>query len=179
MRGTKRNARAVPAVFLAAALALLTAGCAGTGDDARPSGTTASAGPTPGVTSAPGRVAVRFADVDLAVTDAEAHLGRSGGTLSMTVRNNGSVPEHLGMVATSAGGRGELVGAEGTEGTGALTTAGVLLQPGTTVTFGGADGPRVELPRAVRVTGGQRTLPVTLQFGLAGLVHLDARVASG
>ncbi|WP_328564978.1 hypothetical protein [Streptomyces coelicoflavus] len=179
MRGTTRNARAVPALSLAAALALLTAGCAGTGDDARPSGTTASAGQTPGVVSAPGRVAVHVTGTDLAVTDAVAHLGPSGGTLSMTVRNNGTVPEHLGMVGTSAGGRGELVGAEGTEGSGALTTAGILLRPGTTVAFGGGDGPSVKLPRAARNAGGQRTLPVTLQFGVAGLVHLDARVSDG
>ncbi|MEW1996657.1 hypothetical protein ACFWFH_12245 [Streptomyces coelicoflavus] len=111
MRGTTPNTRAVLAMSLSAALALLTAGCAGPGDDARPSGATASAGQTPGIASAPGRVAVRVAGIDLAVTDAVAHLGPSGGTLSMTVRNNGTVPEHLGMVGTSAGGRGELVGA--------------------------------------------------------------------
>ncbi|EHN74751.1 hypothetical protein SMCF_5801 [Streptomyces coelicoflavus ZG0656] len=179
MRGTTPNARAVLAMSLSAALALLTTGCAGPGDDARPSGATASAGQTPGIASAPGSVAVRVAGIDLAVTDAVAHLGPSGGTLSMTVRNNGTVPEHLGMVGTSAGGRGELVGAEGTEGSGALTTAGILLRPGTTVAFGGGGGPSVKLPRAARDTGGQRTLPVTLQFGVAGLVHLDARVSDG
>lgn len=37
----------------------------------------------------------------------------------------------------------------------------------------------MKLPRATRATGGQRTLPVTLQFGVAGLVHLDARVSDG
>ncbi|WP_254395475.1 hypothetical protein [Streptomyces sp. AC512_CC834] len=178
MRGMTGNARAALAISLCAAFSLLTAGCAGTGDDGRPSGTTAPAGETPGITSAPGRVEVRIADIDLAVTDAVAHLGPSGGTLSMSVRNDSTVPEHLGMVATSTGGRGVLAGAEGTKGTGVLTTAGILLQPGTTVTFGGAGGgPSVELPRA-RGTGGQRTLPLTLQFGVAGLVHVDARVSA-
>ncbi|MFJ4333580.1 MULTISPECIES: hypothetical protein [unclassified Streptomyces] len=178
MRGTTHTARAVLAMSLSAALALLTAGCTGTGEDDRPSGATVSAGQTPGVTSAPGRVEIRIAGIDLSVTDAVAHLRPTGGTLSMTVRNDSTVPEHLGMVGTSAGGRGVLVGAEGTKGAGALTTAGILLQPGSTVTFGEAGGPSVELPRA-RGTGGQRTLPVTLQFGVAGLVHLDARVSDG
>ncbi|MFF0516473.1 hypothetical protein [Streptomyces sp. NPDC004250] len=172
MRGTTHNARAVMAMSLSAALALLTAGCVGTGDD-QPS----SAGQTPGITSAPGRVYVRIAGIDLSVTDAVAHLGPSSGTLSMSVRNASTVPEHLGMVGTTAGGRGVLVGAKGTEGTGALTTAGILLQPGTTVTFGGGGGPSVKLPKA-RATGGDRTLPITLQFGVAGLVRLDAHVAA-
>ncbi|MFF1278039.1 hypothetical protein ACFVZC_32370 [Streptomyces marokkonensis] len=165
--------RGTLAVFLSAALAVLTVGCANTGDG--PSADT----PTSGVTSSPGGVSVRIAGIDLAISDAAAHLDRSGGgTLAMSVRNNSSVPEHLGMVATSTDGRGVLVGGSSTEGNGSLSPAGILLQPGTTVTFDtDGDGPSVELPQA-QSTEARRTLPVTLQFGVAGLVHLEARVST-
>ena len=176
-----RNAtgeRATLAVFLSAALAVLTMGCADT-DDGRSSNTPVSVNESSGIAASPGGVSVRIAGIDLAITHAVAHIDRSGGgTLTMSVRNNGSVPEHLGMVATSTDGRGVLVGGRSTEGNGSLSTAGILLQPGTTVTFDAdGNGPSVELPHA-RGTEARRTLPVTLQFGVAGLVHLEARVST-
>ncbi|WP_234377129.1 hypothetical protein [Streptomyces sp. TP-A0356] len=119
-----------------------------------------------------------MADVDMTITDAVAHLDRSGdGSLSMEVRNNDGVPEHLGMVATPVGGRGELVGGKSAGGDGSLSTAGILLLSGTTVTFGSGNGPRVLLHRVHGVTAAH-TLPVSLQFGIAGLVRFEVRVAS-
>lgn len=172
------GARAALAVFLSAALAVPAVGCTSVGDGGS-SGTPVSVNATSGVASSPGGVSVRIAGIDLTITDAVAHIGRSGGgTLTMSVRNNSSVPEHLGMVATPDDGRGVLVGGRSTEGNGSLSTAGILLQPGTTVAFDAdGDGPSVELPEA-RSAGARRTLPVTLQFGVAGLVHLEARVSS-
>lgn len=58
-----------------------------------------------------------------------------------------------------------------------LGTAGILLLDGTTVTFGG-DGPRVRLRHVHDVTA-HHTLPVALQFGVAGLIQVQAQVTSG
>jgi hypothetical protein len=159
------------AASLSIALTVLLSGCAGNAkaDAPRPGST--------GVFSAAGRLSVHTADVDLTITDAVAHLDTSGdGTLTMSVRNGGAVPEHLGMVATPDEGRGVLVGGTSAEGNGSLTTAGILMLAGTTVTFHDAD-PSVELHDVRGVTARHR-LPVTLQFGVAGLVHLQARVSS-
>lgn len=124
----------------------------------------------------PGHIRVEVADVDLTITDAVAHLDRSGdGSLTMRVRNEDGVPEHLGMVATPDGGRGDLVGGKSVEGNGSLSTAGILLLSGTTVTF--RSGPSVLLHHVRGVTA-RHTLPLALQFGVAGLVHLQARVSS-
>lgn len=132
--------------------------------------------PRPGVTSSPGRLNVHTADVDLTITGALARLDRSGdGTLTMSVRNGGAVPEHLGMVATPDQGRSVLEGGKSAEGNGSLSTAGILLPPGTTVAFRG-DGPRVELHHVRGITA-RHTLPLSLQFGVAGLVRLQARVS--
>jgi hypothetical protein len=79
------------------------------------------------------------------------------------------------MVATPNGGRATLRG--NSTGNGSLSTSGVLLNPGTTVTFGGQNGPAVQLPDVNGAVAGG-TLPLTLQFGVAGLVHLRARVVS-
>ncbi|MFF7984072.1 hypothetical protein ACFZDK_33995 [Streptomyces sp. NPDC007901] len=159
------------------ALAVLTAGCADTSHDGTSRTTAADGGTASGVASSPGRLSVHTADVDLTITGAVARLGRSGdGTLTMSVRNDGAVPEHLGMVATPDKGRGELVGGKPAEGNGSLSTAGILLLSGTTVVFRG-DGPRVELHHVHGITS-RHTLPLSLQFGVAGLVHLQARVAS-
>ena len=119
---------------------------------------------------------VRASGVDLTITDAVAHLDRTGtGTLTMTVRNGTSVPEHLDMVGTPDAGRGMLNGAV-TGVNGSLTTAGVLIQPGSTVTFGGT-GPGIRLTHVRGVTSA-RTLPLVLEFGVARLVHLTARVST-
>ncbi|MEU6148313.1 hypothetical protein ABZ848_49325 [Streptomyces sp. NPDC047081] len=166
--------RTVAAAALSSALIALTAGCGGTGHHSGPESGTSRAG-TPGVTSSPGRLSVRTADVDLTITGAVAHLDRSGdGSLTMSIRNDGAVPEHLGMVATPDMGRGVLEGGKTAEGNGSLSTAGILLQSGTAVAFRG-DGPRVELHHVHGVTT-RHTLPLSLQFGVAGLVRLQARV---
>ncbi|MBC9729212.1 hypothetical protein [Streptomyces sp. TRM68367] len=168
MADINQRTRAVLAAVSIAALIALTAGCAN--DNA--------AAPAPeatGPTTGPGRADVQAPGVDLTVTHAVAHLDAAGdGTLTMAVRNEDGVPEHLGMVATPDGGRGALVGAKAVEGNGSLATAGILLQTGTTVTFGG-NGPRVLLTHVKGVTN-HHTLPVSLQFGVAGLVRLQARV---
>ncbi|MES4891302.1 hypothetical protein [Streptomyces sp. NPDC096012] len=131
-----------------------------------------------GSPTVPGRTHVDVADVDLTITEAVAHLDHSGdGSLSMEVRNDNGVPEHLGMVATPDGGRGVLVGGKSAEGDGSLSTAGTLLMSGSTVTFGGKGDPRVLLHGVHGVTAAH-TLSVALQFGVAGLVRFQARVSS-
>jgi copper(I)-binding protein len=140
---------------------------------ARTSPTPAPATASPPTT--PGRLSVTAPGIDLAITDAVAHLGGAGnGDLTMTIRNNSDVPEHLAMVATPDGGRGTLQ--SDATANGSLSTAGILLMPHTTVAFGGHGGPRVVLPK-VQLAGGQRVVTLTMQFGVAGLVHLVARVA--
>ncbi len=173
MEGTRtRTFLAITSSFTLAALA---AGC-GSG---APSQERASASATG--RAVVGSVHLEVADVDLTIRDAVAHLDRSGdGCLSMTIRNDDGVPEHLAMVATPGGGRADLAGAESAEGSGSLSTAGILLEDGTTVAFRspkGGSGPRVLLRHVRGVTAG-RTLPLTLQFGVAGLVRLQARVTS-
>jgi hypothetical protein len=108
------------------------------------------------------------------ITSAVAHLDASGnGSLTMSVRSEEPVPDHLDFVATPDSGRGQLVGAaHGTGGT--LQSAGILIPAGGTVLFGPA-GPRVDLTRVRGVTA-RHTLPVSLEFGVAGLVRLDAVV---
>jgi hypothetical protein len=152
------------------AVAVLTAGCTD-------GSSSHEAAPTTTASAAPGSVRVNVADIDLTITDAVAHLdGRGDGWLSMRVRNDNGVPEHLGMVATPGGGRGDLAGGKSAEGNGSLSTAGILVQSGTTVTFG-TEGPRVLLHHVHGVTA-RHTLPVTLQFGVTGLVRFQSRVTS-
>ena len=152
------------------ALAVLTAGCS----DGTPS---PAATPAPSSNAVvPGRIHVNVADIDLTITDAVAHLDHAGdGTLSMRVRNDDGVPEHLAMLATPDGGRADLVGGKSSEGNGSLSTAGILLLSGTTVAFPG-DGPSVLLHHVRGVTA-RDTLPLSLQLGVAGLVHLQVRVS--
>lgn len=162
--------RAGRAAAACAALIALAAACSGGSGQ---STATPPAGSTPSsAAGTPGRLTAQASGVNLTITDAVAHLGAAGPReLTMTVRNDGDVPEHLAMVATTGAGRGTLQGMG--SGNGSLSTAGVLLMPHTTVVFGG-NGPRVLLPDA-QATGS--TLPVTLQFGVVGLVHLQAEVA--
>ncbi|WP_328432282.1 hypothetical protein [Streptomyces sp. NBC_00453] len=173
MAGTAPRNRTFLTASLSVAVAVLTAGCS----DSSSSHATGSASASAGSTSAPGRIHVDVGDIDLTITGAVAHLDRSGdGSLSMSVRNDDGVPEHLGMVATPDGGRGVLVGGKSSEGNGSLSTAGILLLSGTTVAFGGS-GPRVQLHHVHGITT-RHTLPVALQFGVAGLVRFQARVTS-
>ncbi|MFE7173252.1 hypothetical protein [Streptomyces sp. NPDC057616] len=174
MKGSATRHRTVLTALLFAAFTVLAAGCAGADHPGAPASGTSGTG-RPGVTSSLGRLSVHIADVDLTITDAVAHLDQSGdGTLTMSVHNGQAVPEHLGMVATPDKGRGILEGGKSDEGNGSLSTAGILLLSGTTVTFRG-DGPRVELHHVRGITA-RHTLPLSLQFGVAGLVHLQVRV---
>ncbi|MFI0898115.1 hypothetical protein [Streptomyces sp. NPDC020983] len=168
-RTAPRSVRLVRAACAAVALAALATACGGHDE-----GDTA-----PQTSSSPvlGRLHVVAPDVDLTVTDAVAHVDASGtGTLTMTIHNGSGVPEHLDMVATPDSGRGQLVGGRGS-GSGSMTSAGILLAPGATVTFGSSSGPSVRLTRAH--LGADHTLPLKLEFGVARLVELSARVSGG
>lgn len=130
-----------------------------------------------GVGSTPGRVTVKLADMDLRITAAVARLDSSGdGTLSMRIANGGGVPEHVDMVELPDGSRATLTGGKAVNGS--LSTAGVLIQSGTAVTFGSPGGPAAALHGAHGVTA-KHTLPLIIQFGVAGLVRLQAQVVSG
>jgi len=169
MNRNSLGARSCRAVTAAAVLAVLTSACSQSSDqpDSAPSSATADV---------PGQVSVQVGDVDLTITHAVAHLDASGtGTVTMTVRNGSGVPEHLDMVGTPDGGRGALTGGTG-KGSGSMDGAGILLQPGTTVTFG-SNGPSIDLTGVHGVTAAH-TLPLALQFGVARLVRLSAVVSS-
>ncbi|MGW7007785.1 hypothetical protein ACWGCW_34535 [Streptomyces sp. NPDC054933] len=162
-------ARTSRAAVVCAAIIALGAACSG-GQSQPSSPATPSSS-----TTTPGELIIQVPGTDLAIHEAVAHIGPSGtGQLTMTVRNNGSVPEHLAMVATPNGGRATLRGSDTANGS--LSTSGILLRAGTTITFGGQGGPSILLPK-VNVTT-SHTLPLTLQFGVAGLVHLQARVST-
>lgn len=164
------SARSCRVVTASALLAVLTTACSQS--SARPDPEPSSATP-----DTPGQVSVKVADIDLTITRAIAHLDASGnGTLTMTVRNNSGVPEHLDMVGTPDAGRGAIAGGNGKD-SGSLDGAGILLRSGSTVTFGGGDGPTVRLTGVKGVTAAH-TLPLALQFGVARLVRLSAIVSS-
>ena len=167
-----RTGRAFAASATATALlAVLAVACSGGGSSRPDPEIAVSHRPAP----RPGSVAVHAPGVDLTITNAVAHLDREGtGTLTMTVSNGTSVPEHLDMIGTPDAGRGALKGAA-TGINGSLTTAGILIQPDSTVTFGGT-GPGIRLTRIRGVTSAH-TLPLVLEFGVARLVHLTAHVS--
>lgn len=106
------------------------------------------------------RCPLEVADVDLTITGAAAHLDRS---FDMRIRNDDGVPEHLAMVATPDGGRGDLVGGKSAEGGGPPSTAEVLLLSGTTVAFRSSD-PSVLLHHVHGVTV-RHTLPPASSSG--------------
>ncbi|WP_329459320.1 hypothetical protein [Streptomyces sp. NBC_01497] len=161
---TAATALAAPAV-----LAACLTGCGGhSSPDASP------AAPTPSGT--PGQVEASSNGAVVSVTGAVAHLDHSGdGTLTMTVSNSGTVTDHLDMVGVPGGARGALGGGKNPKGNGAMNTAGILILPDGSTTFGSAGGPSVALRHVSGVTSGH-TLPVILQFGVAGLVRLQAHV---
>ena len=150
-----------------AALAVLVAGC---------SSPSAAPTSTPVKTSDPvGQIHIRERGTDLSISQLVAHLDPAGnGDLTMTVHNAGEATDHLDMVAIPGGQRGTLKGGKGTNGV--LDTAGIAFRINSTVAFGGS-GPTVRLRDVHETTA--HTLPLTLQFGVAGLVHLQARVATG
>lgn len=120
---------------------------------------------------------MRGPGVDLVIRDAVIRPHASGGDaeLDMTVRNASGVPEHLGAVMVTSGGAGTLSG--GKRANGSLSSAGILIEPGSAVVFGGHGDPAVLLP-----VPGHRVadapVPVIFQFGVAGLVRLRVPVAA-
>jgi copper(I)-binding protein len=162
------------ALCAAAGCVLLLGGAAACGGSAPKQ----TAPTTPAATAdTPGRAQVRGRDIELDITSAVAHLDAAGdGTLAMTVHNGETTPEHLDFVATPNAGRGVLTGTASGD-SGSMQSAGILLPAGGTVRFGSASGPTVKLTGVHGVTAAH-TLPVTLQFGVAGLVHLTAVVSS-
>ncbi|WP_328466237.1 hypothetical protein [Streptomyces sp. NBC_00448] len=168
---SSRASRATRAIAVAAALTAFATACT------HSSGTSHAAPSQAPTTDTPGQVTVHEADVDLTITDAVAHLDSAGnGTLTMAVRNDSGVPEHLDMVGTPDAGRGAIAGAGKSGAPGSLMDAGIYLPDGTTVTFGGT-GPTVTFSAVHGVTAAH-TLPLMLQFGVARLVHLSARVVT-
>lgn len=153
---------------LAVSAALFAAGCSPSGSEASASATAAppSNGPA-------GQLHASANGAVLDITQAVAHLDAKGdGTLSMTVRNSGSVTDHLDFVSVPGGSRGVITGGKG-DGSGEMTSAGIQFLPGTSVTFGtGSGDPSVQL-RAAHATG-KHTLPLILQFGVAGLLRIQA-----
>ncbi|MGQ4510897.1 hypothetical protein [Streptomyces sp. DW26H14] len=160
---------AATGVVLPAALAVCLTACGGSH-----SSDASSPAPTPSGT--PGEVEASSNGAVVSVTGAVAHLDRSGdGTLAMTVRNSGTVTDHLDMVGVPGGARGTLSGGKNPKDNGAMNPAGILILPNGSTTFGAADGPAVKLTHVKGVTS-RHTLPLILQFGVAGLVRLEARV---
>jgi hypothetical protein len=130
-----------------------------------------------GVGTTPGQVTVKLADMNLRITDAVARLDASGnGELSMRIANGGGVPEHVDMIGLPDSARAGLTGGSVTDGP--LTSAGVLIPAGGSVVFGSHGGPRATL-RGVHGVTAQHTVPVIIEFGVAGLVRLQAKVTSG
>jgi len=155
----------------AAGCTLLVATLAACGQSARAEQPSASPLATAGT---PGRATVRGPGIDMEITSAVAHVDPSGdGSLTMIVRSREPVPDHLDLAATPDSGRGELVGAaHGVSGS--MESAGILVPAGATVRFG-TTGPQIRLHRIHGVTA-HGTLPVSLEFGVAGLVRLEAVV---
>ena len=170
--------RALCAAAAAAVVVVLAAGCSGGG-----SGGGNVQRVAPGVaqssesTSADGTSwSMRARNVDLTITDAAVHLGAAGtARLEFSVDNKGPVTEHLAMVSVPGLGQANLVGSTGPVN--ALSTAGIMIDSQSSATFG-ASAPAVALPSAKGLTAGGTT-PVLLEFGIAGLVHLNVPVLAG
>ncbi|MFJ1702852.1 hypothetical protein [Kitasatospora sp. NPDC088346] len=153
---------------LATALLVLLTGCT--------SGATAS-GDQEGTTSAAvGSLTVKSVRAHLELTDGTFLAQPSGAAeLTVTVRNEGSVPEHLAQVSTAADGQSTFRAGKGPENL--LSSAGVLIRPGESVTFGG-DGPRILFPAPATppaTAGGGPSVDTIMIFAVAGLVHLPAK----
>ncbi|WP_042428856.1 hypothetical protein [Streptacidiphilus anmyonensis] len=166
MRPRSRAAIALPALALSAALAL--SGCASGGVQRELPGTaqsSASVGADGTDYSVQGR------NVDLRIDKAAVHLGATGGAqLEMGVTNSGPVTEHLALAAV----QGKVATLDGAADN-AKSVAGVLIGSGSTASFGAANGPKVVLTNGAALKPGG-TVPVMLQFGIAGMVRIDVPV---
>ncbi|MEZ0070556.1 hypothetical protein ABIA32_006609 [Streptacidiphilus sp. MAP12-20] len=168
MRHRSRAAFALSALALSAALAL--SGCAGSGVQREEPGAAQSSIRT----SADGTdLSLLGRNVDLKISKAAVHLGAPGGAqLELGVVNSGPVTEHL-AVASVAGKVADLSG--GDPHANPLSTAGVLIASGTTAEFGSANGPKIVMTNGAALKPGG-TVPVMLQFGVAGMIRLDVPV---
>jgi hypothetical protein len=111
--------------------------------------------------------------VDLRIDKAAVHLGAAGGAqLEMGVTNSGPVTEHLAVAAV----QGKVATLEGATAN-AKSIAGVLIASGSTASFGAPNGPKVLLTNGAALKAGG-TVPVMLQFGIAGMVTIDVPVLS-
>lgn len=101
-----------------------------------------------------------------------------GEELRMTVTNDSAATEHLyGVTSTHTAGS-ELFNAPASAGAHPQPAdgTGITLAPGSTLTFG-PGGPRILLERPIGLAAGQ-PVALTLDFSLAGLVHLTAAPAA-
>ncbi|WP_052433462.1 hypothetical protein [Streptacidiphilus carbonis] len=112
---------------------------------------------------------VRGGGVVLDIDDAAVG---STGRLTMTVHNEGSVPEHLDMAAFADAGQAVLHG--GTSLDGSMTSGGILLPPHSVTDFSGS-GPRIQVGDP-RVLAGRSSELVRLEFGVTGLVQVRVHV---
>ncbi|MFI9274895.1 hypothetical protein ACIGXM_29910 [Kitasatospora sp. NPDC052896] len=167
-------------IAVSAALLALTTACAGTPATppvpTAPAPTAAPSAPGAPAPAMPGSLSAQASGVDLAISVATVHVAPDGtAELTMTVRNSGSVPEHLAMVTTPDGSQATLQNAAG-DTTGSLSDAGILLSPGSTTAFGGR-GPHVLLHGGHPAPG--QLIQLTMEFGVVGLVHLHAPAVAG
>ncbi|WP_441245623.1 hypothetical protein [Kitasatospora sp. McL0602] len=147
------------AALAATALLTLLTGCSAT---AAPSAPPSSA--------APGSLTVQGARSHLELSGGVLHRDASGAAeLTLTVRNAGTVPEHLSLVSTPADGRATLQGSAGPDN--ALSTAGVLIRPGESAVFGG-QGPTIKFPAHSGASAAPGTVDTILIFSVSGIVHL-------
>ena len=162
--------RALLSAVIASAVAVLATGC-GSGTVQRVAPGTAQSTTS---TSADGTDwSTRARNVDLSIKDALVELGPAGtARLYFTVDNQGPVTEHLAVVSVPGLGQATLQGSAGPVN--ALSTAGIMIDSGSSATFG-AGAPSVAPPSAKGLRAGGST-PVLLEFGIAGLVHLTVPV---
>jgi len=102
-----------------------------------------------------------------------------GEELRMSVTNDSAATEHLYGVTSAHTAGSELFNAPVSTGAQPqpADASGITLQPGSTTTFG-PGGPRILLTRPIALTPGQ-PVALTLDFSLAGLVHLTAVPGAG
>ncbi|WP_370147645.1 hypothetical protein [Streptacidiphilus sp. EB129] len=169
MRNRGLLPRTACAALLAVTLPVLVAGCSsGTGVQREAPGEVQSTARTDATGAS---LSMRARNVDLSITAATVRVDSSGtARLEFTVRNAAPEAEHLSTVTVPGGGQATLQGG----GSATLSTAGVLLAAGGSTTFG-STSPSIVLPPAKGLTVGS-TLPVSLFFGVAGLVRLDVPV---
>ncbi|MCD0485426.1 hypothetical protein LO771_24330 [Streptacidiphilus sp. ASG 303] len=165
---SSRTSAVLPALLAGAAVLTACSGHAPPPDG--PSGTAAGP-PVPGtvrITSSAGPYGPA-----LTITRAAVRRDAQGREeLVMTVHNDGRAPEHLAFVQTP---HATHVAVEGAGPGDVPSTAGVSLPPHGEVSFGG-HGPRLVLEHPHGLEPGHAA-PFLLEFGVAGLVRLQAPVS--